>query len=88
MSTGTFVNGVIEIARLAAGGFTSDEIATTRINICNQCPEYVSEYIGGEWNPATGQYGVWTEKNTCNHCGCTMPWKVKFAVADCPLGKW
>lgn len=24
----------------------------------------------------------------CKECGCVMPIKVKFAAADCPLGKW
>lgn len=88
MSVEKFINGAAEIARLAASGFTSDSITEGRLKVCGDCPEYSAQFIGGEWNQETGQYGKWTEKKICNLCGCTMPWKAKFNAADCPLGKW
>ncbi len=29
-----------------------------------------------------------TKLKICSICNCIMPIKVKFAVADCPAGKW
>ena len=29
-----------------------------------------------------------TELKLCSVCNCVMPIKVKFAYADCPLGRW
>jgi hypothetical protein len=82
------IDGVAEMARLAASGFADSTTAESRLSICNDCPEFLPQYIGGEFNPQTGGYGVWTEKKLCKLCGCSMPWKVKFNGADCPLEKW
>jgi|APFre7841882793_1041355.scaffolds.fasta_scaffold05320_4 hypothetical protein len=29
-----------------------------------------------------------TALKLCRYCNCFMPVKVKFALADCPKGKW
>lgn len=88
MSIQDIYRGAKEVARLAASGFTDEENAKTRLNICKECPDFVAEWIGGEYNSETKSYGVWTEKQQCKHCGCIMQWKVKFNGASCPLQKW
>lgn len=82
------VDGKQEMQRLADSGPASEELSNKRLSICQNCPELQAQYIGGEYNPETQGYGVWTEKQLCNLCGCMMPWKVKFMAADCPLNKW
>ena len=82
------VNGKQEMQRLADSGHTDQATASARLAICRTCPELKAQYIGGEYNPETQDYGVWTDKQLCDQCGCIMPWKVTFVAADCPLNKW
>lgn len=79
---------IFDVKQLMASGFVSKQIQKQRINICENCDDYLPLWIGGEFNTETKSYGVWTSKITCKHCGCNMPWKSKFKSASCPLEKW
>lgn len=57
----------------APEGFTvSDQVASNRHSICNQCPEKV-ETLGIE---------------KCNVCNCIIKLKVKLTHTNCPIDKW
>jgi hypothetical protein len=79
---------ITDATDLIKSGFVTDKIQKQRIEICNSCDDYLPLWIGGEYNPDTKTYGIWSPKTTCKHCGCNMPWKTKFKAASCPLEKW
>ena len=55
------------------------EVATTRWEICKQCPYLRYD----ETNPDTNK-----KDGRCTECGCFMNVKVHYATAECPIGKW
>jgi hypothetical protein len=60
------------------GQFVPVEISEKRLSICRSCPEF---------RPERNLAGL---KETCNLCGCHMPWKATLPQAYCPMTppKW
>lgn len=79
---------VIDATQLIKSGLVENSVQKERISICENCDDYIGMWIGGEYNPETKGYGIWTPRIECRHCGCNMPWKTKFRAASCPLKKW
>lgn len=79
---------ITDATELIKSGLIDIDIRNSRINICENCNDYLPIWIGGEYNPETKSYGIWSPKTTCKHCGCNMPWKTRFNAASCPLNKW
>lgn len=56
-----------------------EEIAKTRMNICDECPLIDRE--------GTKCYMVGTQP-CCGDCGCKLSFKTRSLSSDCPQGKW
>lgn len=81
-------NFITDAAQLIKSGLVNNSLQKERISICESCDDYLPVWIGGEYNEETKSYGIWSQRITCKHCGCNMPWKTKFKAASCPLKKW
>lgn len=56
-----------------------EEIAASRIAICNYCP-YIDKQGSKCAMPGT--------QPCCGECGCKLSWKTRSLSSDCPKGYW
>lgn len=56
-----------------------EEIAQSRIAICNICP-YIDKQGSKCVMPGT--------QPCCGECGCKLSWKTRSLSSDCPKGYW